>query len=158
MFIIITIADTKMGTIGSVKTSLNCIEVLQSYDIKCFDFHFNSTGDLFHSPVLGENVDRISISGTTETVFNTSPKIILAIHVNMCDELMIEWDRYNISKESCRQVVILNSNFEFKTTYVAHIVTDLNNHIYIIDWLDHNHCGRILGWLIERQTKIWLRQ
>lgn len=150
--------DSKLD---KVKITFNGIETLKSFNVKCFDFHLNSTGDLFYSPVPGHSMEKVSTSGKQETVFTVFQKIILAIHVTMHDELMIglrdDGDKYILTSDSCRQILSFDSDFECKSlfeydsygnrlfTYVARIVTNSTGEIYVIDWLDHDHTGKIVG-------------
>lgn len=145
-----------------VKLTKDSMEVLQNFDIECFDFALSRIGDIVFSPRPGHELRiRTSTDDDQRTLYYAPPMIILAVHLTSEDNLMIglrdNGPKYDLTECSKRQLAVFDSNykqtqsFEFDKsgnrlfTYLARIATDSDGMIYIINWKNHSHTGNIVG-------------
>ncbi|CAC5385612.1 unnamed protein product [Mytilus coruscus] len=137
------------------------LKVLLNYDIRCMDFSVNNKDEILFAPPPGKEIVAASASGTAKSIVHASPMVILAIHTTKHGELIIgmrdQGQKYPITEKSSRQVAIFDAEykrksvFEFDSTgkklfnYAGRIATDSNYNVYVVDWMDNELRGQIIG-------------
>ncbi|XP_071168505.1 uncharacterized protein [Mytilus edulis] len=107
-------------------------------------------------------------TGEVKTVLDSSPMILLAIHVNKDNEVIVgvrePGQPLPVHDFSVRQVIILSSDYKRNKTieldkkgnklfsYALRIRTDSRNIVYIIDILDNDSNGRIVA--VDRKGRL----
>ncbi|CAC5359096.1 TRIM71 [Mytilus coruscus] len=138
------------------------LKILEKMDIECVDFAISLKQEILFSPAPGTNL--IAASNTymeTKTVLETSPMLILAIHMSKHDELLLglreQGPQFPVTDFSTRQVVVFGADYKRISTferddagkrlfyYARRITTDSVNNIYVIDWLKDDEIGRIVS-------------
>ncbi|XP_063427465.1 uncharacterized protein LOC134710972 [Mytilus trossulus] len=137
------------------------LKVLLNYNITCMDFTVNNQEEILFAAPPGKELLAVSASGSAKSVIQASPMVILAIHLTKHGDLIIgmrdQGQKYPITERSSRQVAIFDekytrkSVFEFDSTgkklfnYAGRIATDSNDNVYVVDWMDNDLRGQIVG-------------
>ncbi|XP_071150380.1 uncharacterized protein [Mytilus edulis] len=138
------------------------IKTLQTLDKKIFDIAVNKEGEILFKEMISNNVVCIlTHKGKIRTVVDTSPMRPLSLHINKDNELIVglreHGPAFPVTEFSVRQVIIFDSDYERKVLletdkkgkklfcYPARITTDSKNVLYVADWMDEYHGGRIVA-------------
>ncbi|XP_071177646.1 uncharacterized protein [Mytilus edulis] len=140
------------------------VRTIMSIDIPTFDIAVNKNGNVLftHPSFVPESpISIILPSGEVETVLDPKPMRLLALHINKQYELICglreQGEVFPLHDFSVRQVVLFGIDHKKKMTletdtkgeklftHPARIRTDSNNNIYVIDWTDSNHTGKIVA-------------
>ncbi|XP_052102874.1 uncharacterized protein LOC127736396 [Mytilus californianus] len=143
------------------------IKVLQELDIECSDFALGSKDEIYYGQFRASELKVLSIGGITNTVFSTSPMIILGLHINNDNEIILglreQGPPFPVTEFCTRQIVVFDENNKRKLTieydqkskklfsYIDRISTDSYYNIYAID-LFENLEGRLVA--LERSGGI----
>ncbi|XP_063448148.1 uncharacterized protein LOC134727696 [Mytilus trossulus] len=147
-----------------VKMLKASIRTLMSLDEPIFDIALNKKGNVVFtnvSRVPDSPIRMLLPSGEIKTVLDPKPMRLLALHLNEDNELICglreEGCPFPIHDFSVRQVVVFGSDYRKKNTfefdvkrkrlfaYPSRIRTNSQNIIYILDWTDSNHNGKIVA-------------
>ncbi|XP_071169215.1 uncharacterized protein [Mytilus edulis] len=137
------------------------IKILQTLKRNVFDIAINKDGEILMKEFDVSTIQIISHVGEVKTVLDTTPMILLAIHVNKDNEVIVslreQGPPFPVQDFSVRQVIIFNSDYQRKFTlefdkkgnklfsYALHIRTDSKNVVYVVDCFDRQKNGRIVA-------------
>ncbi|CAC5377203.1 unnamed protein product [Mytilus coruscus] len=143
------------------------IKILQSLKRNIFDIAINKDGEILLKE-YDNTIKILSSSGEVDTVLDTSPMMLLAIHVNKDNELIVglreQGPPFPVQNFSVRQVIIFGSDYQRKVTlefdkkgnklfsYAFRIRTDSRNIVYVIDGFDVDNNGRIVA--VDRNGRL----
>ncbi|XP_063408985.1 uncharacterized protein LOC134692463 [Mytilus trossulus] len=143
------------------------IRVLKELDIKCTDFAISSKDEIFYGQYHGSELKVVSTDGVKNIVLNTSPMVILGIHINKDNEIILglreQGSIFPVTEFRTRLIVVFDVNNKRKLkieydqngeklfSYVWRISTDSDNNIYAIDQFE-NFDGRIIA--LERSGSV----
>lgn len=162
---IVYIAGSKnFNKLIKVKMLKRSLRTLMSFEIPTFDIAANEHGGVLFTHISREPESPISIllsSGEIKTVLDPTPMRLLAIHLTKDNELICglreQGDPFPLHDFSVRQVVIFGIDYKKKMTfetdtkgrkffaYPGRIRTDSKMDIYIVDWRDKDHNGKIVA-------------
>lgn len=136
------------------------IKVLHELDIKCTDFTLGRKDELYYGQFRGSELKVLSTDGVTNTVLSTAPMVILCIHINKDNEIILglreQGPPFPVTEFSTRQIAVIDVNNKRKLsveydqngeklfTYVWRISTDSYDNIYTIDQFE-KYDGRIVA-------------
>lgn len=136
------------------------IKEIQKSDIQCTDFALGSKDEIYYGQFRGSEVKVLSNDGVTKTILSTSPMLILSIHINSDNEIILglreQGSTFPVTKLSNRHIAIFGENkirkciIEYDQkgkklfSYIWRISTDSYNNIYAID-LFENLDGRLIA-------------
>ncbi|XP_052102873.1 uncharacterized protein LOC127736395 [Mytilus californianus] len=125
------------------------VKVLQSFNIECMDFALNSKGNIYFAQNPSFVLNVLSSDGVIKTIFSLSHMVILGIHINKSNEIILglreQGPPFPVKTCSTRQIAIFGAKNERKLTieydqkgrklfsYIWRISTDSDNNIYAID-------------------------
>lgn len=141
-----------------LKSSIRNVQTLEKH---IFDIAVSREGEILFNKVGHNDVYLLTHTGEIKTVLETSPMRSLALHVNKDNELVIGFRDHGpifpVKEFSVRQVIIFDSDYKRKITlendtkgrklfsYPARIKTDSKNVLYVADWMNEHHSGRIVA-------------
>ncbi|XP_063417121.1 uncharacterized protein LOC134699460 [Mytilus trossulus] len=136
------------------------IKEVQKLDIQCTDFALGSKDDIYYGQFRGSEVKVLSNDGITNTIISTSPMLILCIHINNDNEIILglreQGSTFPVKECSNRHIAVFGENNKRKLmieydqkgkklfSYIWRISTDSDNNIYAID-LFENLDGRLIA-------------
>ncbi|XP_052102875.1 uncharacterized protein LOC127736397 [Mytilus californianus] len=136
------------------------IKLLQTLDIKCTDFALGKKDEIYYGNFHGSELKVLSNDGGTKKVLSTSPMIILGLHINKDNEIILglreQGCPFPVTDVSTRQIAVFGESKKRKLlieydqkskklfSYIWRISTDLYNNIYAID-LFENLNGRLVA-------------
>ncbi|CAC5418969.1 TRIM71 [Mytilus coruscus] len=145
---------------GHTIASNESIKVLQTLNIKCIDFALGRKDEIYYGQFHGSELKVLSNDGVTKKVLSTSPMIILGMHINKDNEIIlglrVQGCPIKVTDVSSRQIAVFGESNKRKLlieydqrgkklfSYIWRISTDLHNNIYAID-LFENLNGRLVA-------------
>ncbi|XP_071145997.1 uncharacterized protein [Mytilus edulis] len=136
------------------------IKVLKNLDVKCTDFALDSNDGIYFAESHGSDLKLVTADGVTKTVLTTSPMVILCLHVNQNNEIILglreQGSPFPVTEFSTRQIVFFDENRKRKLTieydqkgrklfnYIWRIFSDSFDSIYAIDQFE-NEEGRLIA-------------
>ncbi|XP_071146000.1 uncharacterized protein [Mytilus edulis] len=125
------------------------IKVLQELDIECTDFALGSKDEIYYGQFQSSELKVSLTDGVTNTVLSTSPMVILCIHINKDNEIILglreQGSPFPVTEFRTRLIAVFDVNnkrklsIEYDQTgeklfsYIWRISTDSYNNIYAID-------------------------
>ncbi|CAC5377196.1 unnamed protein product [Mytilus coruscus] len=144
------------------------IKILQTLKRRIFCTAINKDGKILLKNFDDNTIQILSPAGGVKTVLDTSPMMLLAIHVNKDNEVIVGLRElgppFPVLDFSVRQIIIFDSDYQRKVTlefdkkgdklfsYAFCIRTDSKNVIYVVDVLDNKDSGRIVA--VDRNGRI----
>lgn len=136
------------------------IKVLKNFDIKCTDFALDSNDGIYFGQYKGSDLKVVTADGVTKTVLTTSPMVIMCLHVNQNNEIILglreKGSPFPVTEFSTRQIAFFDENKKRKLTieydqkgrklfnYIWRISSDSFDSIYAIDQFENDE-GRLIA-------------
>lgn len=136
------------------------MKILQKFENECVDFAISNQREILFSPET-TLIAASTATMETKTVLNTSPMLILAIHMSKHGELLLgireQGPKFPVTDFCTRQVAVFGTDYKHKATfdrdytgkrlfnYARRITTDSEYNIYVVDWFDIGHKGKIVA-------------
>ncbi|XP_071150376.1 tripartite motif-containing protein 2-like [Mytilus edulis] len=141
-----------------LKSSIRTLETLEKI---IFDIAVTKDGETFFNDIGYKEVRILTHAGEIKTVVDTSPMIPLSLHVNKDNELIVGLREHGppfpTTDFSIRQVMIVGKDYKRKVSletdtkgkklfsYPARVKTDSTNVLYVSDWFNADHSGRVVA-------------
>lgn len=137
------------------------IRIMQTLEKQIFDIAINRDNEILFNEMVNNDVCILTPAGEIKTVVDTSPMVPLSLHINKDNELLLgvreQGTAFPASNFSVRQVIIFDNDLKRRVTlendtkgiklfsYPARIKTDSKNVLYVADWMNEHHIGRIVA-------------